>query len=117
MTSYINEKAVTIPSRRLVEELRTFIWKHGKAQAQDGYNDDLVMSFSMGMFLRDTSLRYKEQGTQMTMAMINGIGKTQHLTTPSPVGGPSYNHFHNSPSDQWKMDLGNGQSMDLTWLI
>jgi hypothetical protein len=117
MVSYINEKSVTIPSTRTVSELRTFIWKHGKAQAQDGYNDDLVMSLSMGMFLRDTSLRYKEQGNDMTRAMLSGIGKTQQIIGPGSIGNNSYNQYYSSPHDQWKMDLGNGQSMDLTWLI
>ena len=117
MVSYINEKSVTIPSTRTVSELRTFIWKHGKAQAQDGYNDDLVMSLSMGMFLRDTSLRYKEQGNDMTRAMLSGIGKTQQIIGPGSIGNNSYNQYYSSSHDQWKMDLGNGQSMDLTWLI
>ena len=35
MISYLHEKSVTIQSKRTLEELRTFIWKHGKAQAQD----------------------------------------------------------------------------------
>lgn len=36
--------------------MRVFIWKNGKAQAQAGYNDDLVMSFGIGLYVRDTLL-------------------------------------------------------------
>ena len=28
--------------------MKTFVWKYGRAEAQQGYNDDLVMSFGIG---------------------------------------------------------------------
>ncbi len=34
-------------------------------------NDDLVMSFGIGMFLRDTSLKFQQQGLDMTRAALN----------------------------------------------
>jgi hypothetical protein len=37
--------------------MKTFIWKYGRAEAQQGYNDDLVMSFGMGLYVRDTALK------------------------------------------------------------
>ena len=36
--------------------MKVFIWRNGRPEAQSGYNDDLVMSFGIGMFLRDTSI-------------------------------------------------------------
>ncbi len=36
---YVNEKAVTIHSKRLIEEMKVFVWKNGRAEAQGGYND------------------------------------------------------------------------------
>jgi hypothetical protein len=54
---YISDKSVIIHSRRLLEEMKVFIWKNGRAEAQQGYNDDLVMSFGMAMFMRDTSFK------------------------------------------------------------
>ena len=44
----ISDKGVTFYSKRLLEEMKTFIWKNGRPEAQSGYNDDLVMSFGMG---------------------------------------------------------------------
>jgi hypothetical protein len=41
--------------------MKVFIWKNGRPEAQTGYNDDLVMSFGIGMFLRDTSLKFQQQ--------------------------------------------------------
>jgi hypothetical protein len=31
--------------------MKVFIWKNGKAEAQSGYNDDLVMSFGTAMYV------------------------------------------------------------------
>ena len=53
----LNKKAsIIIKSTRLVEELFTFIYHNQKAQALEGYNDDLVMSLSIGLWVRDTAL-------------------------------------------------------------
>lgn len=70
MMEYIREKSCTIRSKRLLSELRVFVWKNGKAQAQPGYNDDLVMSFATGLYVRDTALRLRQQGMDLTRAQM-----------------------------------------------
>ena len=35
---YIGDRSVTIRSKRLLEEMKVFIWKNGRAEAQSGYN-------------------------------------------------------------------------------
>ena len=59
-------ESVTIRSKRLLEEMKVFVWKNGRPEAQTGYNDDLVMSFGIGMFLRDTSLKFQQQSLDMS---------------------------------------------------
>ena len=44
MIEYIRDKSVIIQSKRLLGEMRVFVWKNGKAQAQIRYNDDLLIS-------------------------------------------------------------------------
>ena len=119
MISYLHEKSVTIQSKRTLEELRTFIWKHGKAQAQDGYHDDLVMALGICMFLRDTSLKYKQTGDQLTIASLENFGKSTTSVGSSVYQGGSYRGIGggNGIPNQWSMDIGNGQMVDLTWLI
>jgi hypothetical protein len=73
---YIGDRSVTIHSKRLLEEMKVFIWKNGRPEAQSGYNDDLVMSFGIGMLLRDTSLRFQQQGLDMTRATLGNMTKT-----------------------------------------
>jgi hypothetical protein len=108
----MRDRACTIQSRRLLEELRTFVWKNGKAQATDGYNDDLVMSFGIGLFLRDTALRFSQSAMDLTRASLGGIGKVSYISNTS------FNTPH-SPTNEnpWSMDLGNGEMESIGWLL
>ena len=104
---YLREKACTIRSNRLLQELRVFVWNGSKAEAQRGYNDDLVMAFSIGMWVRDTALKLKQQGIELDKLALNKIGKS--------AGGIYTNTGLNS--NPWKQQLGGGKDEDLTWLI
>lgn len=110
LSSYTREKSVTIQSKRLLEELRVFIWKNGKAQSQSGYNDDLVMAFSIGLFLRDTALRYRQQGIDLTRATLGSFGvsnqQAPNIYTPS--------HFQQNP---YQINNGIGGTEDISWLF
>jgi len=109
MEQYIREKTITIRSTRLIDELFTFIWNGNRAEAMRGYNDDLVMALSIGLWVRDTALRLRQEGIDLTM---NALGSIGHSTTDlGGFGGNSsmdYNH--------WEMNI-NGSQEDLTWLI
>jgi hypothetical protein len=71
LTEYIRDKSCTIKSKRLLSELRVFVWKNGKPQSQTGYNDDLVTSFAMGLYVRDTAMRLHQQGQDLTRAQMS----------------------------------------------
>jgi hypothetical protein len=110
LVSYIHEKSVTIQSKRLMDELRVFVWKNGKAQSQSGYNDDLVMAFAIGLFLRDTALRNRQQGIELTRATLGNFGVSNH-TAP---GVFSNNSFAQNP---YQMNTGYGDTEDISWLL
>jgi hypothetical protein len=112
LEAYMRDRACIIQSRRSLEELRTFIWKNGKAQATDGYNDDLVMAFGIGMFLRDTALRFQQTGMDLTRASLGGIGKVSYISGPN-----TYNPQSPLQQNPWQMDTGNGGMEDISWLI
>ena len=104
---YIGDRSVTVHSKRLLEEMKVFVWKNGRPEAQTGYNDDLVMSFGIGMYLRDTSLKFQQQGLDMTRAALNGIKKANPdsgVYTNTGVRNPYYQNI-------------NGQQEDLRWLL
>lgn len=70
---YIRDHSVTIQSKRLMSEMRVFVWKNGKAQAQDRYNDDLLISFATALYVRDTALRLRQQGMDLARAQLSSF--------------------------------------------
>jgi hypothetical protein len=104
---YMREKTPIIRSKRLIQELFVFIWLNGKAQSQQGYNDDLVMSFCIALWLRDTSLKLRQQGIDLNKRALNAFQKTSNNVIYT---GKS------KPNDSWKWDNGFG-SENLTWLL
>jgi len=98
LDEYFREKAVTVRSNRLIDELFTFIFMNGRAEAMKGYNDDLVMAFCIGLWVRDTALRLKQEGIDLTKRAMGGISSNmQH----SGVYGGS-----NMEDNPWKMKIG-----------
>lgn len=110
MREYIHDRSATIRSKRLVEEMKVFMWKGTKPEAQYGYNDDLVMPFSMGMYLRDTSLRFRQQNVDITKAMLNSISTTKPIIQNN---GYNQSNFIQNPYSQ----NINGQDESLRWLL
>jgi len=107
--SFLEERSVIIRSQRTLDELRVFIWKNGKPQAMQGYNDDLVMPLMMGLFLRDTALRFRKVAFDLTYASLNNYSKT----------GNDFQVYSSTPTHQenpWKMQIGN-EFDDITWLL
>ena len=108
LDAYMREKSVIIQGKRTLEELRTFIWKNGRAEAQIGYNDDLIMSLATGCYVRDTALKFAQQGIDLTNATLNNWKK----------GPPAiYSSKPNKKQIGWSQDMGEHGQQDLTWLL
>lgn len=73
MEQFIRDDEVIIRSERLINELKTFVWLKGKAQAMRGYHDDLVMPLCTGIWIRETALRMKNVGRKYTKKMLEAI--------------------------------------------
>jgi hypothetical protein len=110
MTQYFNDKSITIHSQRLYDELTVFIWNGAKAEAMKGYNDDLVMSLAIGLWIRDTALRIRSERTSYVKHMITGIQKS--TSTDSRAGYGSQ-----QSANAWNMKVDDNTNEDLTWLI
>jgi hypothetical protein len=120
MEEYTREKLVKIHSNRLIDELFVFIYKsgvsHSKAEAMQGYNDDLVMSYSIALWVRDTALRLQKDKNDQQWATMNSMlksngNKSEHAAGfgVGSTGQPQKNPY--------EMDNGVGEKEDLTWLI
>ena len=99
------EESVVVHSQRLIDELFVFIYNGNRAEAMQGYNDDLVMSFAIALWVRDTALRLRSEGIELSKRAIQGIGQNPGIYT-SEV----------QKNDSWEMDV-KGEKEDLTWLI
>ena len=103
---YISDQGVTIQSKRLIEEMKTFIWRNGRPEAQSGYNDDLVMAFGIAMYIRDTALKFRQRGIDITKQALNnmGVNRTQYQ------GGYGFSKGVDNPyhikTDKGKEDIG-----------
>ncbi len=111
----MQEKRASIKSARLVEQLKTFIWKGSKAEAAPGYNDDIIMSYGISMWVRDTALRLRTQSIELTRTMLGGIGSSIKDNTGFNVGGV-YRSPNAPARNPWEMQIG-GRSESLNWLI
>jgi hypothetical protein len=107
LEEYVREKSVIIRSIRTIDELFTFIWMNGRAEAMRGYNDDLTMSLAISLWVRDTALRLRQEGIDLTKQAIDSI--SSH-TYSGVYGG------NDNDENPWQMDVG-GDVEDLTkWL-
>ena len=109
LDAYLRENSILIQGKRTLEEMRTFIWKNGRPEAQSGYNDDLVMSLATACYVRDTALKFAQQGIDLTKAALNNWKKT---TTPIY----SSNEISKKEAG-WTQNLGEHGEQDLTWLL
>lgn len=110
MTEYLRERSVKIRSKRLLEEMRVFVWKNGKAQAQTGYNDDVVMSFAIALYIRDTALRLRQQGMDITRAQLSSFTNLNQRN--SAIIATSFSNRNNP----YKVDTPNGTE-DISWIL
>ncbi len=112
----LRTKQITVRSSRLYSELKTFVWKNGKAQAQKGQNDDLIMALAIGVWLYDTTPHYSKTGTDINKAMLAAFG-----TSNTPVGETVINAQPKQVVDVTgnKRLLSNGKSVytNFDWLI
>ena len=105
---FVGDQSVIIHSKRLLSEMKTFIWKNGRPEAQTGYNDDLVMAFAIGMFLRDTSMKFQQQSLDATRAALGSIKSTNPKYSGAYRPGKAQNPY--------SMDI-KGKDESINWLL
>ena len=109
LDTYMREKDILIRSSRLIDEMFTFVWHSGRAEAMKGYNDDLIMALGIGLWVRNTALRLRQEGIDLTKTMLNSTQINQHTGELISTG-----HMAKNP---YEMDLGKKGVENLTWLL
>ena len=106
LEEFFREESVVVRSNRLIDELLTFVYINNRAQAMTGYNDDLVMSFAIGLWVRDSALRLRTQGVELTKKTLSRMMDNEGLYTNEDI----------NKNDSWDWDTGK-EKEDLTWLL
>ena len=103
------EKMIVIQSQRTLSECWTFVWHGNKAEARGGYNDDLLMALGIGLWVRDTALKLKQEGidlTKMTIEKFRIENSYDAIYKPNLLASV----------DPFLMDLGD-KNEDIRWLL
>jgi len=117
MEHYMRQMAIEIRSKRTLAELETFIWKNSKPIAMEGYNDDLVMSLCIALYVRDTALRLRQEGVELTKIAIGGITSTKKDTTPFYKVKQQQIGFNSWKMNTGRQGFGKQNQENIEWLL
>lgn len=67
----IRNRTINIKSRRMVSEMKTFIYKNGRADHMEGYHDDLLMSLAMPVYVLEFSFKKLHKMKEKTKAILS----------------------------------------------
>lgn len=122
----IRNKVLKIYSQRFFDEVQTFTFVNGRAQALKGYNDDLILSLAIGGWIIDTVVGYSTNNNFMDSALIANMSTTSRtmdqavpqINQVQPLYGAgistySYGRTHNSQVASTRNPMLN----DYSWLI
>jgi len=109
LEEFVRNKLVTVYSKRLLNEMETFIWHNGKPQAMKKYNDDLIMAFAIGCWVKDTVYTTNQRDAEYRKAFLSTMAKSSSELNTSIPGMVGYKA--NKKSQQIK------QSKEFIWLL
>ena len=85
LEEFIRNKLIKIKSKRMYNEMQTFVWQNGKPQAMKKNNDDLIMACAIGCWVKDTALAVSQREVAYQKAFLSSIGTSEtKLNTAIP---------------------------------
>jgi hypothetical protein len=126
LEEYIRTQKVKFRSKRLIEELRKFVWHNGRAEAMRGYNDDLTMAAALGCWIKDTFLSSNFMTAEINKMLLEMTSQETRDNTmiPGATKDPRFvrqnerSHQHRySRQTPYQLHIAPGVIEDLGWLI
>ncbi len=113
MEEFVRNKLITVYSKRLLDEMNTFVWQHGKPQAMKKYNDDLIMACAIGCWVKDTVFAENQKHAEFKKAFLNSMGKTDKILSTSIPGMSGHREF------KAQQDLKKQQNIyeEFSWIL
>ena len=82
---FVRNKLIKIQSKRLYNEMKTFVWQSGKPQAMKKHNDDIIMACAIGCWISDTAFTANRRQAAYQRAFLSSATSTgRQLNTSIP---------------------------------
>lgn len=82
MEEFVRTGIVRINSKRMIDEMRTFVWNGQKPMAEKGRHDDLMMCLAIGCWIRDTVYTTNIRESQYKMSALMNMKKVTSSVIP-----------------------------------
>ena len=112
LEEFVRNKLIKINSIRLLNEMKTFVWNNGRAEAMRSYNDDLVMSCAIGCWVRDTALVENRKETEYKKVFLNSMTKSSTMLNTTIPGMQG----HQSKKSQSNLNKHKKNVEQFSWL-
>ncbi len=110
---FVRNKLINIKSRRLFNEMKTFIWHNGKAQAMRKHNDDLIIACSIACWIRDTVYVTNQRSLDYHRAFLSSMSTTKKSLNTSIPGMIGYEKLKR----EQKLEKDLSQHKEFLWLL
>ena len=105
----VRNKLINIKSRRMFNEMKTFVWDNGKPQAMKKHNDDLIMACAIGCWVKETAFAVNQRSLDYKKALLTSIAVTNTELNTSIPGMISYRQTEKKQNKQ--------NYRDFLWLL
>jgi hypothetical protein len=106
-------------SKRFIDELSVFIWNNNKAEAMRGYNDDLILSMCIALWVQDTALRLRSESMGVNRALLDNIKRVGN-NNASEIFSNATQKNRQLALESWSWQtnkIGVSRKEDLNWLM
>ena len=110
---FVRNKLIKIKSKRLFNEMKTFIWHNGKPQAMKKHNDDLIIACSIACWIRDTVYATNQRAADYHKAFLSSMSTTDKLLNTSIPGMIGYEKLQREK----KLENNLNQFKEFLWLL
>jgi len=89
LEEFVRNKLIKIKSKRLYNEMKTFIWHNGRPQAMKKHHDDLIMACAIGCWVKDTALATNHRAVEYSKAFLSSMtsdGRKMNTAIPGMDG-------------------------------
>lgn len=125
LEQYIRMEDIELYSARTISEIKTFIvTEHNRAEAQRGYNDDLIMALAGGLWVKEEGRMFGTyRSDDMTKAMLDSMSTSRTNTNQYSDFNFNVGNFYDRGriaehiENQHRLKMADGSEVDISWLI